>query len=100
MKTFKLLIALIALSFSTQAQVEMTLEECVILALENNLNLQQSQIAIEQSIGDYEQSKLEKLPSINASTGHTWNFGRSLDFTTYEFSNQSLQSNNVRKYCH
>lgn len=74
-------------------QKQLSLIECVNIAIENSLELQQTEYDYEQAFLDYEQSKLEKYPNLNASTSHSLNFGRSLDFTTYDFNTQTTQAN-------
>ena len=94
----KRLSVILMLLFSTSvlfAQNSLTLEECVHIAIENNLTLQQSEINISKSQSNYEQSKLAKLPSVNGNTSHSLNFGRSLDFTTYDFNTQTTNSNSL-----
>ncbi|MBE0666658.1 MAG: TolC family protein, partial [Bacteroidales bacterium] len=72
-----------------------TLEECISHALENNIQIKQQEIATEYQASALEMSKLSLLPTLNGSASHNYAFGRALDETTYEFTdNQSVQSNN------
>lgn len=83
----------IFLFYFSQAQEQLTLLECVNIAIENSLEIEQTEIDYENALLDYEQSRLEQFPSLNANTNHSLNFGRSLDFTTYEFNTQTTQAN-------
>lgn len=72
-----------------------TLEECIAHALENNIQIKQQEIATEYQQVALEQSKLNLLPTLNGSATHNYAFGRALDETTYEFTdNVTVQSNN------
>lgn len=72
-----------------------TLEECIAHALKNNISIKQQEIMTEYQVAALEQSKLNLLPTLNGSASHNYAFGRALDETTYEFTeNQTVQSNN------
>ncbi len=72
-----------------------TLEECISYALQNNIRIKQQEIMAEYRSAALEQSKLNLLPTLNGSASHNYAFGRALDETTYEFTeNEKVQSNN------
>lgn len=72
-----------------------TLEECIAHALQNNIRIKQQEIMTEYQVAALEQSKMNLLPTLNGSASHNYSFGRALDETTYEFTdNQTVQSNN------
>ncbi|NLE34703.1 MAG: TolC family protein [Bacteroidales bacterium] len=72
-----------------------TLEECIAHALRNNIRIKQQEIMTEYQVNALEQSKLNLLPTLNGSASHNYAFGRALDETTYEFTeNETVQSNN------
>jgi outer membrane protein len=71
-----------------------TLEECIAHALQNNIQIKQQEIMTEYQAAALEQSKLSLLPTLNGSASHNYAFGRALDETTYEFTDQTVQSNN------
>lgn len=96
MKKTQLLIACILWSTAVSvAQSKLSLEECVYTAINNNLSIKQTEITQGKYQASYEQSKLQQYPSLNANTGHNLNFGRSLDFTTYQFTTEAIQTNNL-----
>lgn len=71
-----------------------TLEECVRYALDNNIQIKQQYLQTLYQQNTLQQSKLNLLPTINGSATHNYSFGRALDETTYEFTdNQNIQSN-------
>jgi outer membrane protein len=71
-----------------------TLQECIDKALENSLDIKEQQLAKAQLGINYHQSKMNQLPSVNASGAHNYNFGRTIDPFTNTFITQSIQSNN------
>lgn len=72
-----------------------TLEECIAHALQNNIRIKQQEIMTQYQQSALEQSKLNLLPTLNGSASHNYAFGRALDETTYEFTeNETVQSNN------
>lgn len=65
---------------SVMAQKVWTLEECIQYAFENNIQIQQSRLQTESAIINLNQSKLDFLPSANASSslGNSWGRNQSL----------------------
>ena len=83
-----------AVTVSAQ-QKAWTLEECIAHALQNNIRIKQQEIMTQYQQSALEQSKLNLLPTLNGSASHNYAFGRALDETTYEFTeNETVQSNN------
>ncbi len=94
-----IVIALLAFCGSLSAQETWTLDECVSFALENNLQLNDFKYNNLSNQETYRQSIRNLLPSINASSSYSINFGRSTDpftndiVTTDFFTNSySLES--------
>ncbi len=69
------------------------LATCVQYALENNINVQQASIQAEILENSLQQSKLNRLPTANASANHNYNIGFTIDPFTNTFSTQTIQSN-------
>jgi len=98
MKTF-LIFIFTGLFFSQglifSQQKAWSLEDCIRYAIENNIQIKQQVIQTEYQKNALELSKLKLLPTVNGSASHNYSFGRALDETTYEFSNeQTVRSNN------
>lgn len=86
---------LTGMSLSLYAQNPWTLQECVNYALENNIQIKQSVLNTQYSENILSQSKYNLFPNLNASVGYGVSFGRTLDQTTYEFTqDQTVQSLN------
>lgn len=73
-----------------------TLQECIEYAMKNNIQIKQTALNIEYDENVLKQSKLSRYPSLNARTGSNYSFGRALDLTTYEFTdNEQILSANA-----
>jgi outer membrane protein len=84
------------LSFSQENTVKSyTLEECIKIALENNLNLKSTKITEKSAKINYQQSRANVLPSVNGNYNVGVNNGRSIDPFTNDFINQRLVFSNA-----
>ncbi len=95
MKISKLLITILLCAFScvhSHAQQRWTLEECIEYAHKNNLQVKQQEISVEQAENNVKQSKLDFIPSVNASSGYNLNWGKSVNINDLEITNQLTQS--------
>jgi outer membrane protein len=92
-KTTMLLFAL-TLSVSGFAQEAWSLQKCITHARQNNLSLKQSEIAISQATLAEKGNRMNRLPSVNASTNFGFQYGRSVNPTTNDFINTRLGFNN------
>jgi outer membrane protein len=92
MRIFTFVIILL-LSFSVNAQELWDLKKCVDFALDNNLQIKQSQLNQNLSEANYLRSKAATLPTLNAFASHNYNFGRTIDPFTNQFATQTVQSN-------
>jgi outer membrane protein len=68
-----------------------TLEECIYYALENNITIKNT--ALDSEIADIDKTGAigNFLPTINASTSHSWNIGLNQNITTGLLENQTIQ---------
>ena len=69
--------------FCGSAQEVWTLEECIRYAYDNNIQLKQQQLSVHQAENDLLQSKLNLLPSLNASGSYSASKGKVLDQNTF-----------------
>lgn len=67
-----------------------TLERAVQHALDNNLQIRQSQLFEEQARLRLQQTKNDKLPSASGSSNVGLQFGRTIDPTTNTFDQQTI----------
>jgi outer membrane protein len=99
MKTKLLLLSLLSASVLAFGQPSDTsnvwdLKQCIDYALANNLNVKRSTYGVESAELDYKQSKWAMLPNLNGSLSYGYNWGRSINPVTYEFTTQELNSLN------
>lgn len=98
MKKILTLIPFFLLIFSVDLRSQQkiwTLEECILYAIDNNIQIKQQvlQTGFQKNALDLARFKL--LPTLNGSATHNYSFGRALDETTYQFTDQeNVQSNN------
>jgi outer membrane protein len=86
---------LFAISFmALNAQEKWSLEKCVDYALTNNIQIKQRSLTIESSKADVFQSKLNMLPDLNGFANHGYNFGKSVDPYTNDFTTERVRTNN------
>jgi len=95
-KLFTLSMALLIIGSTAFSQTEKwTLEKCIQHALENNIQIKQQKLQLDINKKDHLQSKANLLPTLNADASHSFNSGRALDETTYQFTdNETIQSSN------
>ncbi|HKL37283.1 MAG TPA: TolC family protein, partial [Bacteroidales bacterium] len=90
-----LVLTVIFLPCKPAAQDTWNLEECIQYAFDHNIQIKQQQLNAQVDENNLAQTRLGALPSLNAGAAHNFSFGRALDETTYEFTqNQEVQSSN------
>ncbi len=91
----KYLFIFVCLSASTiNAQESWSLQKCVDYALENNLDVRQSEYSLQNSRTDVMQSRNQFLPSVNASAYYGYNFGQAIDPFTNQFAQSAVNTGN------
>jgi outer membrane protein len=98
MRYFKLIffsiISLAPVIGYSQADSALTLQQCVDIAIKNNLDVKKSELLMETSRINYNQAKENLLPAINGQIDHSTNQGRSIDPSTNTYVNQSFRAGN------
>ena len=89
-KIFSFLISLSTFLCSAQVK-QYTLEECVMIALEKNISIQQSELDLEGADIDKADAFGNFLPRINAQSQHIWNNGLSQNITNGLIENLTTQ---------
>jgi outer membrane protein len=99
--TFLSVIFLVLCITITSAQEKATsperiwnLKQCIDYALENNLVVQRSEYNVKGNETDFRQTKYNLLPTVNGSVSYGFNWGRTVDPVTYEYTTQELRSMN------
>lgn len=83
--------ALVAFGINVTAQKLWTLEECIDYAFENNIEIKQSVLSVNSADKDLLQSKYNLAPSLNATTSHTFGWGRSFDESVKDYASTNTQ---------
>jgi len=91
-----LTILFLACSILAHAQKDtvLTLQQCLDIAIKNNLNVKQFDLTMEQDRIGLNQAKENLLPSITGSASRELSQGRSINPVTNTYVNQSLTSDN------
>jgi outer membrane protein len=94
---FALLAAFVGLSTLTYGQQSTAydLQQCVDLALKNNLSVKQSELNVLRSRNNLNQSKFNLLPNISGSASLNYNFGRSIDPFTNQFTTDPVRNSSL-----
>ena len=79
---------------SAKAQQPLSLQQCVETAISNNLDVRQRELQMQSSEANWKQARMNRLPDLNASAGHSFNQGRSIDPFTNSPVTQSFNSSN------
>ncbi len=92
MKNITLIVAVAAFSalLPCKAQEAWSLEKCIDYAIEHNLTVKQQEAARDKNAIDLNTARWSRLPDLNGSASHSFNFGRSLQ------SNNTYQSINTQ----
>lgn len=77
--------------FINAQETILTLEECVLLAIEKNISIKQSELDLESAEIDKSDAIGNFFPSINAQTNHSWNVGLNQNITTGILENLTTQ---------
>jgi outer membrane protein len=73
----------------------LSLQECIELAIENNLSVKQSNLAMERSGVYLNQSKTDLLPTVSGNISQGINKGRNIDPFTNTYLNQEINYTNL-----
>jgi len=90
-----LILLSLPLALSAQDNTTVSLQDCINLALQNNLELTSSKLNAETSTINFKQNKNALLPSINGNYNIGVSQGRSIDPFTNDFVNEELTFSNA-----
>ncbi|MFZ6038269.1 MAG: TolC family protein [Bacteroidota bacterium] len=90
---YSFLLLSFCLATVVSAQQQLTLEQCIAIALENNRNIKQQELNKQNREIAYNQARADFLPNLNASAGQNFVYGRSIGLdNTYQNANSSQTS--------
>ena len=85
-------------AFAASGQVAdvdtLSLEQCIALALQQNINARQSRLLVEEAAINHRQAWQNQLPSLNANFGHSLSQGRRIDPTTNQYIERQFTAGN------
>ena len=88
-----ILMALMLVPTAVNAQQEWTLRQCIDHAIANNINIKRQETNVKSQEVSLNSAKNNRLPSLNASAGQSFNFGRGLTIDN-TYANRNTQSTN------
>ncbi len=90
-KNSVLLLFLLTVTGHTWAQGRvLNLQECIDIALQNNLTVKRGNLTLEGALIDRSQARFNQLPNLNLNANSGYNYGRSIDPTSNDFINQQI----------
>lgn len=92
MKKVYLAIVVLVVGWSGSSAQQMTLQECVRVALDNNLSVKRSVYNVRSNEISFLQAKGNFLPNITLRSSFNQNYGRNLNSLTYEYVNSVTQN--------
>lgn len=90
-----IVVVLIISGASAQDSTGLTLQQCIDLALKNNIGVNQSALVSERAGISAQQARSNVLPDLNGNAGFGWNQGRTIDPFTNTYINQQLSSSSI-----
>ncbi len=91
-KIFILFFLTFSFLHSTQAQEIWDWQKCIDYALQNNIQIKQSNISIQSSEATLKQNKLNYSPNINGSSNFNLSVGNNYNFFTAEYTKAVVQN--------
>jgi outer membrane protein len=88
-----LLLSLLPITSFAQQGNSWTLQECIEYAFKNNISIKQSEVSVLTGKNNLLQTQLNFLPTLSADGSYNFNFGNSIDPTTYQYLNKGTNSN-------
>ena len=87
-----LIIAFLCWTFGLSAQSSriLDLQQCIDIALENNLSVKRGALSLEGNRINKDQARANQLPNLNLGANYGYNWGRSIDPTSNQFINQQI----------
>ena len=73
----------------------LSLQECIDIAVENNLTVQRSELNLQSAQVGLLQAQAQRYPTLNANGNFGYNWGRGIDPTTNQFIDQRINFNGV-----
>lgn len=92
-KFTRIVVLLVLMGSSADAQEIWSLEKCIQYAQQNSLSVKQAQNTIRNAELTTQQNQFNRLPSLNASSSAGYQFGRTIDPVTNDFNSERIGFN-------
>lgn len=79
---------------SAQQTMTLNIQQCIDIAMQNNLSLKMSDVNLNIAENNVLQSQAQTLPSLNGGATHIYQYGRTIDRYTNTFANTQVLSQN------
>lgn len=86
---------LLTLQIPGKAQQVLSLEKCIAIALEKNIQLLQLDFSRQSAEANYQQTKYEFLPNLNGNWSYSQSWGRTFDMNVFRPVTASTGSSNI-----
>jgi outer membrane protein len=77
------------------AQDRLSLSECISMAIEQNLKIKESELGLQSTINTHQQTKRDRLPSVEGIFNPGYSLGRSIDPYTNSITNNQIGTNSA-----
>ncbi|MBD1364277.1 TolC family protein [Mucilaginibacter sp. ZT4R22] len=91
---FSLTLTIPALAQAQTADTTLNLQQCIDIAVKNNLDVKKSELLLQTAQVNSNQAKEYMLPAISGQVDHSISSGRGIDPSTNTYVNQSFKSGN------
>ncbi|AMR32656.1 transporter [Mucilaginibacter sp. PAMC 26640] len=91
---FSLTLSIPVLAHGQSADTSLNLQQCIDIAIKNNLDVKKSELALQTAQVNSNQAKEFLLPAISGQVDHSISNGRGIDPSTNTYVNQSFKSGN------
>ena len=94
MNKILIIITLVFITLTSFSQTKWTFEDCISYAYKNNIDLKQRELGVRIAEINNKRYKLDRLPSLNGETSHSFNYGRNISYSDNTYVNENTQNTN------
>ncbi|WP_062175849.1 TolC family protein [Dysgonomonas macrotermitis] len=95
MKKYFIAACLLFSAIGMSGQTTWSLRQCIDYAVNNNIEIKQQELQVKSAEIDLNTSKSSRLPDLNASASHTFNFGRAISSSTNGYIDTNMANTSL-----
>lgn len=95
MRKYFVAACLIFCTIGAGAQTTWSLRQCIDYAVKNNIEIKQEELKVKGAEVDLNTSKNSRLPNLNSSVSHTFNFGRAISPSTNGYMATNMANTSI-----